>query len=254
MSAAASISGSADPLGSSGHPQYTLTSDIAQFCFPSASRDSNRKYAYACSIYIAFLLIGLIGVAKAPVLVVKELPPAQEYMPVEIPPAEVPPPVTVMNPVDEATPPDPTETAPPVPVLVAPANAPVPFAVPTEGYVAVTKLVTRASAPPAVAPRPPPAAAPKPNPAMFRRGGGSRPNGTFPEPAFPSGMLRSGQTVELVLRVELADDGTPATVEAETSSGLLELDRKVTQHVKSRWRWDPGQSKLWLIPFAFQCR
>lgn len=244
-----------DSYGSSGHPNYTLTSDIAQFCFPAASQDSNRKYAYACSIYLTFLLIGIIGALKAPQIIVREVPPPQERI-VEVDQVNEQQPVVTQQPETMDQQQDqPTDAPVPVPVLVAPATAAVPFAVPTEGYTKVTKVVERAAAPPMVAPRPPPAApAPKPAPAMFRRGSGTRPNGNFPEPAFPTGMLRSGQSVDLTLKVELGDDGVPVSVDVETPSGIYELDRKVAEHVKSRWKWDPGQAKTWLVPFGFKCR
>lgn len=250
----ATVSRGDDPFGSSEVPHYTLTSDIAQFCFPAASQDTNRKYAYAASIYLTFLVIGLIGVLKAPKFVVRELPPPPPKI-IEVESvAEEPQPITPDTPVTmEPTSTDRPDMPAPVPVLVAAPNAVVPFAVPTTGYTKVT-AVTRAEAPPLVAHRPPPpAAAPKPvAPSKFNRG--SRPSGNFPEPPFPAGTLRSGQSVDLTLRVELAENGTPASVEVETTSGIYELDRKVAEHVKSRWKWEPGQAKSWLVPFGFKCR
>jgi len=241
-----------------GASAYKLTSELAQFCLPAASREPSRKYAYAISIYLAFLVVGLIGVVKVERLIVRELPPPPEVIPVELPPADQPVPQEVTE--DQVKEFDlsqevPTD-APPMPVVVAPADAQVPFAVPTFGHVAVTGLVARASAPPPTAfvRAPPPAtAAPKPPPVAFRRSAGSRPKGSFPEPPFPTGILRSGQSVDLSLLVELADDGRPEKVDVEASSGIYELDRKVAQHVQSRWKWEPGQSKMWSVPFGFRC-
>lgn len=243
-----------------GSPPYKLTSELAQFCLPEASRDPSRKYAYALSIYFAFLLVGFIGIVKVQKIVVRELPLPPEIIPVELPPLDQPVPQDVPEDMvkefdasqDNF---DPTD-APPVPVVVAPADAQVPFAVPTFGHVTVTNLAARASAPPPTAfvrPPPPQTAAPKPPPVVFRRAAASRPKGTFPEPPFPTGILRSGQSVDLTLLVELADDGTPEKVDVEVSSGIYELDRKVAQHVKSRWKWEPGQGKVWSVPFGFRC-
>ncbi len=240
-----------------GESAYKLTSELAQFCLPASSRDSNRKYAYACSLYLAFLVVGLIGIVRVEKFVVRELPPPPEVIPVELPPADQP----VQQASEEApqefssTDEAPTD-APPVPVVVAPANAQVPFAVPTFGFVSVTSLVARAAAPPpsAFVRAPPSEPAPRPVPTVFRRGSASnRARGSFPEPPFPSGVLRSGQSVDLSLLVELADDGTPEKVEVEATSGIYELDRKVAQHVKNRWRWEPDQGKIWSVPFGFKC-
>jgi len=255
MSAVASTPAVGSPTGTSPPRAYALTSELAQFCLPAASRDLNRKYAYACSFYFAFVVVGLVGIARVEKLVVKELPPIQEALPIELPPVEQPVQQQPDNaPKDFDTSQETPTDASAVPVIVAPADANVPFAVPTFGNVTVTRLVARASAPPATAfvRAPPLVAAPVPKPVVFRRA--SRPRGTFPEPPFPTGLLRSGQNVDLTLLVELADDGTPEKVDVESTSGLYELDRKVAQHVKSRWRWEPGQSKTWSVPFGFQCK
>jgi len=42
-------------------PHYQFHSELAQYCFPAASRDSYAKYAYANSIFAAFLAIGILA-------------------------------------------------------------------------------------------------------------------------------------------------------------------------------------------------
>jgi hypothetical protein len=247
-------SAAASPHGTAAAASYALTSDLAAFCLPAAGRDPNRKYAYACSVFSAVVLVGAIGIVRVERLVIKELPPVQEAMQVEIPQTEQPaPPTPDDQPKDFNPSPETVAEAPPMPVIVAAADANVPFAIPTFGNVTVTGLVARASAPPPMSfvPKPPPAPAQKPEPAVFKRA--SRPRGSFPEPPFPTGMLRSGQTVDLTLTVEVAETGSPEKVEVAASSGIYELDRKVAQHVKSRWHWEPGQARLWTVPFGFQC-
>ncbi|MBM3879144.1 MAG: hypothetical protein FJ387_05425 [Verrucomicrobia bacterium] len=249
MSASATLTAEARPP--EGMPRYRLTSDIAQFCLPASAQDTNRKYAYACSIYLSFLIIGLVGMVKVPKLVVRELPSVVEFTPVEIPQIEPTPVVQTLEP-DPAEPmSDAPSDAPPAPVLVAAADAAVPFAVPTEGYVQVTKLISRAEAPPAVMPRPPPPTPTKPSPSRFGRGSGAR--GSFPSPTYPSGVLRSGQSVEGMLLVHLANDGSVQDVEVLVCCGVLELDRRMANWVRARWKWDlqPGQATLWEVPFAF---
>lgn len=244
-------------FGAAQSHDYKLTSDIAQFCLPAASKDSNRKYAYACSVFFAFLIIGLVGVLKAPQLVVREPPPVQELIPVEIVPVDyTPPPSQPQEVQDLDVRSDVPTDIPTVPVLVAAADANVPFAVPTEGFVAVTKLVQRAAAPPAVlVVQAPPTQMPKPDPAVFKRA--QKPKGSFPEPAFPQGMLRNGQTVELWIRIDLNEDGSIAKIEADPGSGIYELDRYVIKHIEGRWKFTAEaaeRSRAWRVPFQFSAR
>ena len=77
----------------SSDEEYTLHSDLAKFCLPSAANDPNRKYGWANSICFLFLVIGLIGL-KSPELITKQLTPVTDIVPVIFtpPPEEQPPP------------------------------------------------------------------------------------------------------------------------------------------------------------------
>ncbi len=220
-------------------PEYHLHSDIAQFCLPAASRDSYAKYAYANSLFVAVLVVGIVGIVKTPIITEKRLPDPAELIPVELTqPAEPPPPVEHPEKIEE-TPPD---VAPSdyTPIVVAPANANVAFAVQVEGNTIVSANVAVAEPPPAVLKRPerPPAALKQPAVLRMTRGKGGPP-GIFPNPPFIPNLLRAGQSASLNLYLEVAADGTMTKVEITRSSGIFELDRKVLQHVKSRWRFDP---------------
>jgi len=225
-------------------PHYELKSDIAQFCLPASTRDSYAKYAYANSIFIAFLILGIVGIVKTPVITERPLPEIQEFMRVELPPPPETPP--------QEEPEEITETIPEVtpdaytPIVVAPANANVVFSVPVEGPVLVAPSVSMASAPPAVLRRPPPPAAPPPAAVgvirMSRGKGG--PPGIFPNPPFIPNLLKSGESASLEIYLEVDADGTKTLVEVRRSSGIRELDQKVLQHVRTRWRFDPiGESR-----------
>lgn len=221
-------------------PSYELKSDIAQFCLPVASRDSYAKYAYANSLFLAVLVIGVVGIYKAPVITEKPLPEIAEFMPVELPPPpDTPPPAEEPEQIEEAPP----EVQPEAftPVVVAPANANVVFSVPVEGPVLVAPSVAMASAPPAVLRRPPPPSiAPPPTVAVIRmnRGKGGPP-GVFPNPPFIPNLLKSGEAASLEIYLEVDGDGTKRVVEIRRSSGIRELDQRVLQHVRTRWRFDP---------------
>lgn len=232
---------------------YELKSDIAQFCFPAASRDSYAKYAYANSIFLSFLIIGIVGIAKTPVIVEKALPEVQDFMPVDLPP-----------PVDTPPPPEPEEIsdAPPeplppdayTPIVVAPANANVAFSVPVEGNVLVTPNVALASAPPAVLRRPPPPTAPPPASKVIRlTGRGGMPPGIFPDPPYIPNILKPGETVVVEVYMEVSPDGTKKVVEIRRSCGIRELDLKALQHVRTRWRFDPpGEIRMYTREIEYQ--
>ena len=220
-------------------PEYHLQSDIAQFCLPAASRDSYAKYAYANSLFVAVLVVGIIGIVKTPIITEKTLPDPAELIPVELTqPAEPPPPVDQPEKIEEAPP----DAAPSdyTPIVVAPANAHVAFPVQVEGNTIVSANIAVAELTPAVLKRPerPPTAPKQPSVLRMTRGKGGPP-GIFPNPPFIPNLLRAGQSASLEIYLEVAADGAMTKVEITRSSGVFELDRKVLQHVKSRWRFDP---------------
>jgi len=234
----------------------TLTSDIAQFCLPQASRDANRKFAYISSICFAFLVVGMTGV-KTPKFVQKPLPEVIEYMPVEL----VNPPVEQQQPTETTeqtemvdVPPDTPSDAPVVATVVASNPNAVAFAVPVEGPV-IFRPAKYAGPPPAVLPRPrqAPAPAPKPQIVVFSRGkGGTR--GYLPQPQYIPGTLPSGTSVEAEFLVKTDTNGVPIEVEAQKTTGSLELDRRIMQFIKTRWKMDPSESLLWLAPIRFEVK
>src|SRR5437899_9600038 len=69
---------------------YQLKSELARFCLPAASQESNRKLAWTNSICILFLLIGLVGAQPAS-LAPKSPPPVEEVIPTVLEPIAPPP-------------------------------------------------------------------------------------------------------------------------------------------------------------------
>src|ERR1700722_429059 len=74
----------------------SLKSELARYCLPAANRDANRKLAWANSICILFLIIGLAG-AKSASIKVKPPPPVEEIVPTIVEPLP-PPPTTTEQP------------------------------------------------------------------------------------------------------------------------------------------------------------
>jgi TonB family protein len=236
MSAGATSAGAATP-------HYQFHSELAQYCFPAASRDSYAKYAYANSVFFAFLLIGVTGIAKTPVISERALPEVQQYTHVELPPpAETPPPPEP----EQLSEPEPDDAPPTVfaPIVVAAMDPSLSFPVQLETTnVVIAKIAALAPPPPAYVPPDRPAVAAAPRVERFRLGGGG-PRGIFPNPPFYSGLLRSGQSAAVTIYLEVSADGEKTLVEVKQSSGVPDLDRRVLQHVKTRWRFDaPGVEK-----------
>ena len=236
-------------------PHYQFHSELAQYCFPAASRDSYAKYAYANSIFAAFLAIGILGVAKPREFRDKALPEMQEFMPVQLPPpVETPPPPDTEQVTEEKLEEAPAEAF--QPLVVAAANAAVAFPLQLDTTnVVIAKIANLAPPPPRYVPPDRPAA-PVAAPRIERfRLGGSGPRGIFPNPPFYSGLLRSGQSAAVLIYIEVSPEGEKTKVEVKRSSGVELLDRRVLQHVQTRWRFDPpGEEKRYEWEYEMQAR
>ena len=66
-----------------------LRDELARLCLPAATRDPNRKLAWANSICILFLIIGIVG-ARPTRISLQSPPPLEEVVPTIIEP--MPPP------------------------------------------------------------------------------------------------------------------------------------------------------------------
>lgn len=221
--------------------EYQLHSELAQYCLPSRVPDDSRKYAWANSICLLFLVIGLIGL-RPPVLQVRQPEAPDEVIATVF---EPPPPVPVQQ-ADQ--PPEENNTAtdtPEVqPVFVAAPDVQANFSVPTVGIVAPKG--TPLSAPPPVhaAPAPAVSAGPKVFTGMGQSG--------FPAPDYPYQFRQAGQQGSIVLMVTVDESGAPAGVEVRESSNYRMLDNHVINFVKRRWHWEPGAQRVFLVPFQFK--
>jgi protein TonB len=176
---------------------------------------------------------------------VRQISPLQEVVPVVFtPPEEVPKPQVEIK-EEEPEPQDTTVEQPQIVTIVAAADsANVAFAVPVEGAVAVAKEARFAAPPPAVT------KAPQAGPTIFRPGNEA---GNFPWPkTYPREALMKRLQGTTMLYVEVDPTGVPVKVEVKTSSKSPDLDDAAVQWVKKNWRWQPGELRLYNVPFLWR--
>ncbi|MBI2925495.1 MAG: TonB family protein [Verrucomicrobia bacterium] len=228
-------------------PQYTLTDDLAQYCLPAASRDENKRLAWANSICTLFVSIGLVGI-NPPKIEPKVLPPPQDIVPVVYTPPpeeEKPQPQEIVEEEPEPTDTTPLDTPSVATVVAADASA-VAFAVPVEGPV-VFAPARFASAPP---PRPPRPVSAEIKPTPYRRGGRSAIN--RPEPTYPLELKKEGAQGTIILHVGVDTNGFPTDIDIKQTTGYQTLDRHVAQWIKKHWMFDSGEKHIFIVPFEFR--
>jgi protein TonB len=231
-------------------PQYRLSSDLAQYCLPSANRDDTRRLAWANSVCLVFVIVAFLGVNQ-PVFVIRQAEPIPEPMPVVLlpPPAE---PEQRSEEKTEEVEEEVEETAEiPViaPVLVADAKD-VTFALPIEGFTALAPNANQVPPPPAVIPKaPPPDQLPRPEFRNIRFG--SKEFRKQPPPNYPDEFQRNriGGTVEALITV--STNGIPSKVEIGKSSGSPALDRHVCDFIRKEWRAVVGEAGNYRIAITF---
>jgi TonB family protein len=225
---------------------YKLSSELATLCLPSATRDANRKLAYANSICFLFLVVGLVGL-KMPKPYVRPLPEIVDVVPVVFTPPDQPPPQQPDQPQDQS---EETRDAaldtPVVATVVAADPSAVKFAVPVSGPVILAPARFAAALPPQIK-------APLAQPTRFVPTG--KEAGTFPWPReYPRQALQRRQEGTVTLLVSVGEDGAPGSVTVKDSSGYSVLDRFALQWLKDKWRWPPGQARQYYVPFEFHLR
>lgn len=225
---------------------YTLRSDLAKLCLPSATRDENRKLAWLNSICCFFVVIGVIGLKTRPITP-KQLEVAEDVVPVIFTPPVEPPKVEPQTQIQE---PDPNQEVivdtPQIATVVAADPAAVSFAVPVEGPVVFAPA--RFAAPPPPSPPKPPST---PKPTVFNAG---KSQGNFPDPPYPSLALRRHYEGKLMLYVIVDASGTPTSITVKDSSSYPMLDSHSSDWVKNHWRWPPGETRHYLVPFEYHIK
>jgi len=200
-------------------PVYELKDELARYCLPAASQDSNLKLAWVNSICILFLCIGILG-ARRGVIAIKPVPPIREEVPVVVQPAVLPPQAIAQKPEQAEQNNQPR-------VLVALPNAPnVNFGVPTVGTLVV----------PAELASPLSQAAPVRIGSLVNTGAG----GERPEPPYPPIALQTGEQGTVVLLLTGDDAGNVVSVDLKESSGFPVLDHATVDYIKHHWRLTAG--------------
>ena len=199
-------------------PVYELKDELARYCLPAATQDSNLKLAWVNSICILFLFIGILG-ARRGVIAIKPVPPIREEVPVVVQPTVLPPQAIAQKP-EQAQPNNQPR------VLVALPNAPnVNFGVPTAGTLVVPAALASA-----------PQIAPMRIGSLNNTGAG----GDRPEPPYPPIARETGEqgTIKLLLGGDAA--GNVISIEVKESSGFPVLDRATVDFIKAHWRLPAG--------------
>jgi protein TonB len=197
-----------------------LKSELARLSLPSANEDGNLKLAWANSVCILFLLIGIVG-ARRGVISIKSLPPIREVVPVVVIPQTLPPQKTIPEKKEQ-----PQEQHEPARVFVALPNTPnVNFSVPTIGT--IVGSATLASAPPL-------------NPLQPREQiasvGNTGAGGERPQPPYPQLAMQSGEQGTIVLLLGADAAGRVVSVDVKQSSGFPFLDQATVEFIKNHWR------------------
>ncbi len=211
---------------------YELKDELARFCLPAANQDSNLKLAWANSICILFLFIGILG-ARRGVIAIKPVPPIREEVPVVVQPTVLPPQAIAQKP-EQAEPNNQPR------VFVALPNAPnVNFGVPTAGTLVV----------PAALASPLPQAAPVRIGSLFNTGTG----GERAEPPYPPIALQTGEQGTVVLLLTSDDAGNVVSVDVKESSGFPVLDHATVDYIKHHWRLPSGAgNRLFQTSITYQ--
>jgi TonB family protein len=224
---------------------YQLKSDLARVCLPAPERTAYRRLAWANSLCLFFLLIGVTGVQsrlpaqKAVPALERPVPVIAEPLPPAAPPAAEPKPNEVDKP----------ETPPLVAVTIdTPA---INFAVPTPGSLLV---------PLSVAPTPVETPLKKVAPVVRQDGPttvqstgkeGDRP-APYPYPHLAEQLGYQG-TVILLLTVD--DAGKVVSADIHQSSGSMILDANAQEWVRRHWIVPPvNGGHLFLAPIRYQLR
>jgi protein TonB len=211
---------------------YALRSELAQFCFPAAHRDAQRKLAWVDSLCLGFLIIGAVGL-KPPVPVVKTVAPLEEPLTtiIEQPPPSQPQELNPAETTEEVS--DQTPDTPQV-VAVALPSPSFNFSVPTRGTVVVPAAMASAP-PPRPMQAPQQAAAPKLSVLLPQGKGSSR-----PIPPYPQEMIQKDMSGTVVLLARVDTNGAPSSITVKTSCGYPHLDKHTLDWIKRQWTFPRG--------------
>jgi protein TonB len=227
---------------------YSLSDDLARLCLPQEYRDSYRRLAWVNSICALFLIIGLIGLNPPPI-VVREMPPLNDFRPVDLRQPEQPPEPETKSETEKPPETDEIITDRPVVATVVAANpATVGFALPVKGPVILAPAKFAA----------PPAHEIKAIEGKITRlaSGDEDWGGKSDQPEYPPLAQRRVYQGTVTLEIGFDATGAVVSVTVKKSSGYAILDDAAVQKVKSglRLRTPPGELRVFTKDFTFQLR
>lgn len=234
-----------------GPQDYRVVSDLSKLCLPQEYRDTNRRLAWANSVCLLVLIIGLFGI-KPPPIQFRQLTVVEEVVPVVIvPPEEETPPPPTTEPQAE---PEPTaEITPDQPVVatvVAADASAAAFAVPVHGPVILAPTARMAAPPPANLNRPPSSKPVALQSSEEDWGGGSG------QVEYPRVALMNRYQGTVTLEITFDPTGAIQSVKLQKSSGYSSLDNAAMDKVRKslRLRVPPGVVRVYTKDFTFQMR
>lgn len=217
-----------------GFARYELRSELARRSLRAAEPDPDRRLAWANSVGLAFLLIGVVGLRPAASRL-KPLPPPEAANVVLAEPL-VPPPAPTSGPQTHEPAADPAPGHAHQVVVATPETPAIQFAVPTLGNLAVPSALAKA---PPVRPLEPVS----PLYDSFRVLATTGSGGERPQPPYPRLALDQGQQGTVSLRLVADETGSIRTVEVAQSSGFATLDRSALEFVKRHWTVPTGANR-----------
>jgi protein TonB len=225
---------------------YQLKSDLARVCLPAPERAVPRRLAWANSISLLFLLIGVLG-AQSRLPALKAVPPLEQPAPVIVEP--LPPPMVASSTETKETDQQNDDDKPQVPGIQAVTldTPAINFAVPTPGSLLVPMSV--APAPLEVALKK--AAPVKHEPARIESSGAG---GDRPRPdRYPKIAEQLGQQGTVTLLITVNDEGKVVSADIHESSGSVILDQAAQDWVKAHWIIPPvSGGHLFLAPIHYK--
>jgi protein TonB len=214
--------------------EYQLKSELARVCLPAAGRVASRRLAWANSISLLFLIIGVAGMQSS-LSPQRLVPPLEQPAPIIIEPLPpVTPPTAEQKPSEQQNDEDKPET-PHIQAVTIDTPA-INFAVPTPGTLLVPMSVAEAPAAGSIKRSVAPVVKPGPQNIQTTGKGGERPQPAYPEKAT---LLQIQGSVTLSLTVD--DAGRVTSQELVESSGSPILDEAAQRDIKRHWIIPPAE-------------
>jgi periplasmic protein TonB len=220
---------------------YELRDELARYCLPRTGRDPNRKFAWANSICILFLIIGIAGAKPGAIQLHAPPPLPAEMAPIIVEPPAPPP---QQEQAQQVQPKEETKPEAPQVVVAVPDSPAVAFSVPTMGNVLA----------PDGTPTAPPLNPMQPVEKLQNRpivlksyGGSERPM------AYPDYFQDRGEHGSVTFSFTVNQAGLVTDAKVESSSGFPNLDNYALNQIKKHWVIPPtdgNQSYVITINFV----